>query len=476
MRLRAPLALLGLLSALSASCWADTIVLKNGRRITAANVSDDGVHVTYETSAGELSLPKAIVARVEKNDLGSLTTTDSDQPPVSAPRVDPSAGYDDAARGAVHDGAVDAAYLARLENDANSGNPVAIARVAAAHHAAAQFLLTKGEVDGAIEHYRRALAFAPDNVGLLLNLAVLYLRQSQFTDALEPLDHAERVAPDSPDAPKLMGWAYFGQNKLDLAAEQWKRSLELKDDPEVEGALKKAERDLSEEQSYREGETAHFDLKYYGDAAPDLASGVLHALEEDFRDIESELDYTPPDQIGVILYTQQAFADLTRAPDWAGAINDGRIRVPVQGLTSVTPELGHVLRHELTHSFISQKTRDRCPTWLQEGIAQWMEGRNSEGSAQVLVSAYEAKSAPDLASLEGSWMTLSSSSAGMAYAWALATVEFIIHDGGTTDITRLLDEIATNHSTAEALQDVLQVTYSDLNDETAGYLRKEYIH
>ena len=45
---------------------ADTIVLKNGRRIVANNVREEGDKVKYETSAGELSLPKSIVDHIEK--------------------------------------------------------------------------------------------------------------------------------------------------------------------------------------------------------------------------------------------------------------------------------------------------------------------------------------------------------------------------------------------------------------------------
>ena len=44
------------------------------------------------------------------------------------------------------------------------------------------------------------------------------------------------------------------------------------------------------------------------------------------------------------------------------------------GTDEVTPDLARVLKHELTHSFVGQKTHGRAPTWLQEGIAQWMEG------------------------------------------------------------------------------------------------------
>ena len=42
--------------------------------------------------------------------------------------------------------------------------------------------------------------------------------------------------------------------------------------------------------------------------------------------------------------------------------------------------LSRILKHELTHSFLYQKTQGRCPTWLQEGVAQWMEGRRGGGT------------------------------------------------------------------------------------------------
>jgi len=475
-RRAAPVAALLVLAASSAA--ADTIVLKNGRRITASNVSDDGEHISYETSAGRFTLPKSIVARVEKDQYGYTSAAAShagEPPPVSAPQIEPVRGYDDVARLAVHDDSIDFAYVARLESEARSGAPAAVEKVAAAHYTVAQFLLTKGEIDNAIDHYRQALNFAPNNLGLLLNLAVLYLRQSQFSAALDPLERARRVSPNSPDVAKLTGWAYYGENKLDLAVEEWRRAERLHPDQEIERALAKAEKDKAEEESYREGVTAHFALKYSGTATPDLAIGILHALEDDFRDIESQLDYTPPEPIGVILYTDQAFADITRAPSWAGAINDGRIRVPVQGLSSVTSELDRVLKHELTHSFIAQKTRGRAPTWLQEGVAQWMEGRRSTNYAAALVELVGQGRAPSLGMLEGSWMGLSGDAASFAYAYSLAAVESIIQTGGISDISRLLDHIATAQSMEQALRESLHADYPDLDQQTVAYLRHEYL-
>jgi Tetratricopeptide repeat len=473
-RFAAPLAVLVAFAVSSAA--ADTIVLKNGRRIQAANITEDGEHVTYETPAGQMSIPKSIVARIERDNYTySSAAHAASEPPVSAPQVEPVRGYEEVVHLTVHDDSIDFAYLARLESDARSGSATSIEKVAAAHYVAAQFLSSKGDTDAAIDHYRQALTFAPNNVGLLLNLAVLYLRQSQFMTALDPLEHARRVEPNSPDVAKLMGWAYYGANKMDQAVVEWKRADHLRPDPEVENALEKAERDKAEEESYREGETAHFNLKYSGSATPNLARGILHALEDDFRDLDSQLDYTPPEPIGVILYTEQSFADITRAPSWAGAINDGRIRVPVQGLTDVTPDLARVLKHELTHSFVGQKSRGRAPTWLQEGVAQWMEGRRSNSAAGPLVEAAGQGNAPGLQMLEGSWMGLSGGAASYAYAYSLAAVEAIIQAGGVSDISRLLDRIATSPSMEDALREALRCDYADLDHQTIVYLRREYV-
>jgi tetratricopeptide (TPR) repeat protein len=473
---RAPLAAaLGLLVFSSSSAWADTIVLKNGRRIVASSVVEDGDHVRYETPAGQMSIPKSIVERIDRDNLGytSSGSPASSAPPVSAPEIDPLRGTEDISKLVVHDDAIDFAYMAQLDSGARGGGAAALDKAAAAHYVAAQFLVSKGETPGAIDHYRQALSLEPDSVPLLLNLGVLYLRQSQFTTALEPLERAKRVEPNSADVAKLMGWAYYGANKMDAAVAEWTRSEKLRPDKDVEHALEKAQRDKAEEESYREGETAHFALKYNGSATPDLARGILRVLEDDFRDLESQLDFTPPEPIGVILYTEQSFADITRAPSWAGAINDGRIRVPVQGLTSVTPELARVLKHELTHSFVGQKSHNRAPTWLQEGTAQFMEGRRSTESAGALLNAASQGGVPTLAVLEGSWLNLSGGSASMAYAWSLAAVESIIQSGGVGDVSKLLDAISTAPSTKAALKEALHTDYNDLQQQTITLLRHE---
>ena len=456
---------------------ADTIVLKNGRRIVAFNVREEGEKVKYETSAGELSLPKSIVDHIEKNGAvpaGNSLAEAAANLAITPPTMEATTGGTEIESGAVHDGAVDRQYIAKLEEAARGGGQRASASAALAHYSAAQFELSRGEMEHALADDRTALTYAPEEPTLLMNAAYVHLRRSEYKQSLEYLERARRVAPVNADVAKLAGWAYYGMNKMDQAVAEWKRALALRPDAEVQEALDKAQRDKQEEQSYKENESSHFTLRYSGTAEPALAREVLRTLESHFSAIESELNFTPSDSIGVVLYTQQAYADITRAPDWAGALNDGRIRVPVQGLRGVTPELSRVLKHELTHSFVRQKTRGHVPTWIQEGLAQWMEGKRSGDSAGVLAEVYRQGQATSLGKLEGSWMGLPSDAAGYAYAWALANIEYIVETSGMGDIERILDRIGSGSSTEEALRAVLHSDYNDLMQSTAEYLRKTY--
>ena len=469
--------LLGVLVFCAGAAYADKIVLKNGRQIVAFNVVEDGDKVRYSTSAGELSIPKSIVDHIERGGLMPVMenpATAAANLNIAPPPIEATADAAAIDQAAVHDGSIDHEYIARMEADARSGNAKANQKAALAHHAAAQFELARGDLEHALGDERTAITFLPEQPVLLMNVAYLYLKKSEFKQAVEYLERAKRVSADNAEIYKLEGWAYYGMNRPDQAISEWKKALALKPDAETQAALDKALRDKQEEDNYRENESAHFQLKYNGAEQPALAREVLRTLEAHYAAIESELNYTPPEPIGVVLYTQQAFADITRAPGWVGALNDGRIRVPVQGLTSMDSELSRVLKHELTHSFIQQKTRGRAPTWIQEGVAQWMEGKRSDENAAVLVQVYDAGQFAPLGRLEGSWMGLPGDVARYAYAWALANVEYIVETDGMGDMERILDRLAEGGSTESALKEVLHDDYGDLMQSTAEYLKKNY--
>ena len=253
-RIRAVL-LCATLLAMSGRAAADTIVLKNGRRITAMNVVEEGGKVKYLTSAGELSLPKSIVDHIEKGGavpMAGSPGADAANLVIAPPSEQPAGSGETEAieRAAVHDGAIDRNYIAKLEGDARAGNKQANFNAAMGHHAAATFELSHGDMEHALSDERTALIYAPEEPVLLMNVAYAHLRRSEFKQSLEYLERARRVAPDNPDVAKLEGWAYYGLNKMDQAVAEWKKALALRPDAEVRAALDKAQRDKKDEETY----------------------------------------------------------------------------------------------------------------------------------------------------------------------------------------------------------------------------------
>ena len=440
---------------------ADTIVLKNGRRISVIKAEERGDQIIGETLEGELTLPKSLVDKIElggdSTSKGALSSFS-----FSAPVAGPNAENEGAK--------FDPAEIASLDRAAAGGNSDAARRATTAHESAARSAAQHGDLDTAVSEEEKARGLAPAQPSILLTLAYFHLRRSEYSVALDLIRLARASDPESVDAARLAGWADYGLNQITAAVSEWKHAQSLRPDRDVAKALERAQRDAQTENEFREGQSNHFVVRYSGKAEPGLARSIVEKLEEHYSAIRDALNFTPAEPIGVILYTNEEFADITRAPGWAGAINDGRIRLPVQGVTVVNDQLSRILKHELTHSFIQQKTRGRCPTWLNEGIAQWMEGKQSQVYARALAAQFDAGYVTPLRNLETSWMNLSDNDAAIAYAWSEAVVEDILNSGGTSDLNRLLDALSSSPSPEAAVRVALHMDYSVLAQETAAYL------
>ena len=170
------------------------------------------------------------------------------------------------------------------------------------------------------------------------------------------------AAPESPDAYTVLGYAQQACDRTKEAMASWKHSLELRPDPAVQQFLAKAQREQNAETDFAQRESSHFVLHYEGQQTSEaFREQILAALESDYDDLARDLGTPPRDNILVTLYTEQAFFDVTRAPSWTGALNDGKFRIPISGLSSMTPELARVLKHELAHSFINQISAGPLP-------------------------------------------------------------------------------------------------------------------
>src|SRR5256885_7482670 len=188
--------LIGLaLLSLSGRAAADTIVLKNGRRIMALSAVEEGDKVKYLTSAGELSLPKSIVDHIEKGSdvpMPGSSGAHAANLAIAPPRMEARGASAEVELGAFHDGAIDRQYIAKLESAARSGEPSANRSAALGHHLAANLELAHGDMEHALIDARTALTYAPEEPVFLLNVGYLLLRRSEFKESLEYLERARR--------------------------------------------------------------------------------------------------------------------------------------------------------------------------------------------------------------------------------------------------------------------------------------------
>src|SRR5688572_332117 len=118
---------------------------------------------------------------------------------------------------------------------------------------------------------------------------------------------------------------------------------------------------------------SHFTVLFEGPQDHPLATRALEVLEAAYFRIGTSLATFPERPITVVLYTQQQFQDITRAPAWAAAAYDGRIRVPIRGALAKPAELERVLSHELAHAMVHAIAPRGVPTWLSEGLAVMFE-------------------------------------------------------------------------------------------------------
>jgi hypothetical protein len=136
--------------------------------------------------------------------------------------------------------------------------------------------------------------------------------------------------------------------------------------------------------------------------------------------------------------------------------------VPVAGLERPTAGLVRVLRHEMAHSFVAARTGANCPTWLQEGLAQWLEGGDPGREDKGLVSLARSTQLPKLESLERPFVGLPEARAQLAYAGSLSAVAYIMKQYGTDGLRRIVAALAAGQPPAQALPAAIGLSYADL--------------
>jgi tetratricopeptide (TPR) repeat protein len=483
----------GVIVLAATSVHADTIHLKNGMSIVVTKAEEKDGQVEYWVGGTKYSIAQSQVVRIEAGN-GPAATSKSAVPwNGAAPAVIDLSDADTAPSAAVkHDKlelplpagpGLDGSYWAGLRKRIMTGDSIDemhLAEIETENNArttADAFSLAgitemqRGNAGKASGYFAQAIQAMPQQASLLQWHAIALSSQGRYPEAASELERATTLQPASAALLRFLGLARYNADRTSDAVAAWKRAEELSPDAETERLLRKAERELKVEEQSRRKESRHFTLHYDGEkTSAEVQQELLATLEDDYRDLASQFNYEPAENIVVILYTQKEFVDISEAPSWVGALNDGKLRIPMGGVTTLTPEVGRVLKHELTHSFLNSLARGRCPVWLNEGLAQMMEPRSSGIYAQQLASLFQARKEIPLAVLEHPFMRFSALQAEVAYAESLSAVEYLRKQYGMGEILRMAQSIGSGVGAEQALKNSTGMDYSVLEQRMGEYL------
>jgi tetratricopeptide (TPR) repeat protein len=406
----------------STPAFSDVIYLKNGRQIECESAWEDGKEVRYKTGSGIVGIPRAMIAKIEKGTTKPSTQTAQSRP-SEASNSSSIESLDPAAK----------TVLARSFTDLGKNQ------------------VDKKDFVSALENFKKAYALTKDRE-TTFNLAMAYFQLKDDWNAESLFNEVLKFDPKNTVALNMLGEIAWRKEKLDEALEFWQKSLQIKKDPVLSAKLDRLKRERKASSTYDNSESLHFIMRYDGGKAdPYLVDQISDFLEETYQKLSLQFEAFPTTSFVIVLYPQEKFQAITDAPAWSGGINDGKIKLPVKGIKSLTDEMKDVLIHELTHSFVNFKSSGNCPVWLQEGLAQYMEGKLASDEANHLMSALaSAGQLPRIEQLNGSFIGASADVAQVLYVQSLAFTSFLLQRQPFYHVNSLLDELGKGNQLDDA--------------------------
>jgi len=278
------------------------------------------------------------------------------------------------------------------------------------------------DYDRALGFFSEALYYWPENHEAMRGAAYVHYQERDLEAAENLLRRIIDQGGDRPEVYTLLGRICYETDRLKQALHYFQVSLaQSPEQPELTVLADRVRREFKVEKDFESLESRHFQIKFEGRKDPAVARMIEEICKEAYASVGSRLGLYPQLQITVILYTDQQFSDITRMPAWAGAVFDGKIRLPARGLTHRNNTLVRIIYHEFTHALIHDVTRGRAPVWLHEGLAQIEEGVDP-GRARAASILVKAGGPMPLTDLEKEFVKMPKDKADLGYlqSWLAA--------------------------------------------------------
>ncbi|RJP61107.1 MAG: hypothetical protein C4541_02650 [Candidatus Auribacter fodinae] len=233
----------------------------------------------------------------------------------------------------------------------------------------------KGNYVLAEQTLREALEIEDNIPEIRMLLASIYFDRGDLMSARGELEIARLTAPDNPAITSFLGEIYFQEGDLEKALSLWTEVH--KKEPYNENLTKKISRvkiEYETQKKFLQKKSHPFVVKY-DPQYEKLAGSVLAILNEAYRDVGEELRYFPMSEVITLVYSEEEFKQATGAEGLIASMYDGKIRVKASQKLDNALYLKEIIYHEYTHVLIRYITKDNCPFWLNEGLAQVLSNR-----------------------------------------------------------------------------------------------------
>ncbi len=339
-----------------------------------------------------------------------------------------------------------------LSNPAQISNMLAVAYLGQGYQ-----LLAAGEFQSARDSFRSGRSYNKEDIRLWQGEAITLFRQGKYPEAISLLDQALGIDQQNPDVYLLLGKAYYAGGRMAEAVDALQRCLEYGGGDEVAGLLDKVRREWQIEEEMRLEYRGHFQLSFVdGEHASALASDILETLEDAYVEVGSDLAYYPDVRVPVLLYSHRDYADVTDSPDWAGAVYDGKIRLPLAGMRGMTKRFSAILYHEYMHVLVYFMAGRNVPVWLNEGLAE-LAGRQIDPTPLTdLTEAIESGRLHKWRDLVKPFSGLAEDRVALAYEQSYSLVDFMVDSYGWHNMAELLESLGKQREWLAAVADVYQ--------------------
>jgi hypothetical protein len=186
--------------------------------------------------------------------------------------------------------------------------------------------------------------------------------------------------------------------------------------------------------------------------AKNIADRAIRILNDTADEYSRVFGERPTSKVVLRFLSPEEFRRQTGAPAWTSAMfYRGEISIPlVQSRGINFTELNRALRHEYVHAVIAEFSNYKCPAWLDEGVAQLLEGQPNPLLGPALRRWIAENPAMPLDWLQNGFTTLDEQIVPAAYAESLFAARTIVNTYGFSSIVKYLQALRAGKSETAA--------------------------